>query len=289
MNYRHAFHAGNFADVHKHVVLLVILRHLLRKESGFAVLDTHAGRGDYALQEGASARTGEYLAGIGALWEAQDAPAPVADYLLQVRAWNRQRTHDDALAVYPGSPRLARALLRPQDRLMACELQPEECALLKANFRRDAQVAVHARDGWEALRALLPPREKRGVVLVDPPYEDQERELFGALHHLEDAHRRFATGILALWYPIKARTLIDHFHREAADAFTGTPLLACELCVLDDDNREQLNGSGLLLVNPPWQLDVQLREALPWLHARLARDGRGRTDTFWLDGTSGPR
>jgi 23S rRNA (adenine2030-N6)-methyltransferase len=285
MNYRHAFHAGNFADVHKHVVLLAILRHLLRKDSAFAVLDTHAGRGDYALREGASARTGEYLAGIGALWEATDAPAPVADYLLQVRAWNRQRTHDDALAVYPGSPRLARGVLRAQDRLMACEIQPEECALLRANFRNDTQVAVHARDGWEALRALLPPKEKRGLVLVDPPYEDQERELFGALRHLEDAQRRFGTGILALWYPIKERALIRQFHREVVDAFPGARVLASELCVLDDDNRLQLNGSGMLLVNPPWQLDVQLREALPWLHARLAEPGQGRADTLWLCGS----
>jgi 23S rRNA (adenine2030-N6)-methyltransferase len=285
MNYRHGFHAGNFADVHKHVVLVAILDYLKQKDAGFAVLDTHAGRGSYDLTTGQAERTLEYLEGIARLWEAPSPPAAVLRYLECVRGFNRERSGGDALAAYPGSPRLARLLARAQDRIMACELHPEENALLKAEFRADKQVAVHARDGWEALGALLPPKEKRGLVLIDPPYEAQAAELMQAADTLQAAQRRFANGIFALWYPIKERVVIERFHRRIEQLALGDVLIA-ELCVWPDDARLHLNGSGMLIVNPPWPLEAQLREAQPWLWRQLARrDGTvalGRHTLRWL-------
>lgn len=273
MNYRHGFHAGNFADVHKHVVLLAILDRLAQKDTPFAVLDTHAGRGSYDLTVGQAERTREYADGIARVMsDAAGAPPAVQRYLDLVRAFNRERTGSEALSAYPGSPRLTRMMMRAQDRLMACELHPEENALLKAEFRGDKQVAVHARDGWEALGALLPPKEKRGLVLIDPPYEAQEAELAQAGEALAEAHRRFPTGILALWYPIKERQVIQRFHGAVSRMGLGEALVA-EICVWPDDARLHLNGSGMLIVNPPWQLDARLAEALPWLWQRLARIG----------------
>jgi 23S rRNA (adenine2030-N6)-methyltransferase len=286
MNYRHGFHAGNFADVQKHVILIAILDYLAQKEAGYAVLDTHAGRGSYDLTIGQAERTREYADGIARLWNTDDAPPAARRYLDLLKAFNGERTGSDALAAYPGSPRIARTLLRAQDRLMACELHPEEVALLKAEFRGDRQVAVHARDGWEALVGLLPPKEKRGLVLIDPPYEAQEAELKQAALALKEAQRKFANGIFALWYPIKERAVITRFHQQVAQLGLGD-VLAAELCVWPDDARLHLNGSGMLIVNPPWQLDAQLRDAQPWLWRHLARCGDnrqalGRHDLRWI-------
>lgn len=286
MNYRHGFHAGNFADVLKHVVGTAIVDYLAKKEAPFCVLDTHAARGSYDLVAGQADRTREYEGGVGRLWQdALAAPATVppltARYLELVRRFNRERTGSDALAAYPGSPRLARMQLRPQDRLVACELHPEENALLRAEFRGDGQVQVHERDGWEALGALLPPKEKRGLVLIDPPYEQQEAELQQAADALVAAHRRFPTGVLALWYPIKERATIERFHRRLQAAGIARVLVA-ELCVWPDDARLHLNGSGMVIVNPPWQLDEKLAAELPWLWRRLSAEGGGRHSLHWL-------
>lgn len=283
MNYRHGFHAGNFADVLKHVVTTAVVDYLAKKEAPFCVLDTHAGRGSYDLVAGQAERTREYEGGVGRLWSAaargETLPPLTARYLQLVREFNRLRTNGDALSVYPGSPRLARLQLRAQDRIAACELHPEENALLKAEFRGDPQVQIHARDGWEALGALLPPKEKRGLVLIDPPYEAQEEELMQAADALLATRARFPGGVLALWYPIKERTTIERFHRR----LRGTDkLLIAELCVLDDDNRLQLNGSGMAIVNPPWQLDTQLAAELPWLWKNLSVAGSGRHSLRWL-------
>ncbi len=277
MNYRHGFHAGNFADVHKHVVMTAILDYLAQKESPFCVIDTHAGRGSYDLTAGQADRTREYADGIARLWQAPNAPPLTARYLQLVRAFNRERTGHEKLSAYPGSPRLTRMQMRAQDRLIACELNPEECVLLKAEFRGDRQVAIHARDGWEALGGLLPPKEKRGLVLIDPPYEGQEDELKQAAEALKDAHRRFPNGVLMLWYPIKERITIARFHQRLLRA-NFTTALAVELCVWPDDARLHLNGSGLLIVNPPWQLNAQLRVELPWLWQHLSQTGQGRYD-----------
>lgn len=277
MNYRHGFHAGNFADVHKHIVLTAIVDYLAQKDSAFCVLDTHGGRGSYDLTTGQAERTREYIEGIAKLWQSQDAPPLTRRYLALVRAFNLERSGKEALFAYPGSPRLVRMQMRPQDRLVACELHPEESALLKAEFRGDKQVAIHERDGWEALGGLLPPKEKRGVVLIDPPYEAQEDELKLAGTALKEAHRRFPNGILALWYPIKERATIARFHQQVLRMNLGN-VLASELCVWPDDARLHLNGSGMLIVNPPWQLGDQLKTELPWLWQKLSQQGLGRYD-----------
>lgn len=281
MNYRHGFHAGNFADVQKHVVLTAIIDYLAQKEAPFCVLDTHGGRGSYDLTGGQADRTREYAAGIGRLWQAADAPPLTRRYLELVRAFNLERTGRSELTAYPGSPRLARMQMRPQDRLVACELHPEENARLRAEFHRDRQVSIHARDGWEALGGLMPPKEKRGIVLIDPPYEAQEAELRQAVDALKESHRKFPTGVLLLWYPIKERVTIARFHQQLLRG-TFDNLLALELCVWPDDSRLHLNGSGMLIVNPPWQLDVQLKIEMEWLWKKLSPEGLGRVDLKWI-------
>lgn len=284
MNYRHGFHAGNFADVLKHVIATAIVDYLAKKDAAFCVLDTHAARGSYDLVAGQAERTREYEGGIGRLMSVangETVPPLTARYLQLVRAFNRERGgNGDTLTAYPGSPRLARMAMRPQDRLLACELHPEEFALLRAEFRSDAQAQLHQRDGWEALGALLPPKEKRGLVLIDPPYEQQEAELTQAADALVAAHRKFPNGTLALWYPIKERTTIERLHRRLrASGVSG--VLVAELCVWPDDARLHLNGSGMAIVNPPWSLDRQLAAELPWLWRQLRVDG-GRHDVQWL-------
>lgn len=281
MNYRHGFHAGNFADVLKHVVMTAIIDYLARKPAPFAVLDTHAGRGSYDLAGGQAARTREYAEGVGRLYDATQVPPLARRYLSLVRAFNQARQGDERLRHYPGSPRLARMQLRAQDSLVLCELHPEENARLKTEFHGDRLVHVHQRDGWEALGALLPPKEKRGLVLIDPPYEQQEEELKLAANKLAEACARFPTGIFVLWYPIKERATILHFHQQLKQG-PYRRLLVAELCVLPDDNRLRLNGSGVAIVNPPWQLDVQLATELPWLWKRLSVDGQGCHRLQWL-------
>lgn len=253
MNYRHAFHAGNFADCMKHALLVWLVRALARKPAAFGVLDTHAGAGDYDLAADPALRTGEAEQGIARLLAADD-PA-LADYLSLVRGLGR----------YPGSPVLIRALLRPQDRLVCCELHPEDAATLRRRFAGDGQVAVHRRDGWEALGALLPPAERRGLVLIDPPFE-QPDEFATLAAGLGRAHARFATGTLAAWYPIKHRALVRGFHAALREA--GIPdIVAVELLRHEPADPGRLNGSGLVVVNPPWRFE---QEAAPIL-AALAR------------------
>ena len=237
MNYRHAFHAGNFADCMKHAVLVWLLRAMARKPAAFFVLDTHAGIGSYDLSGAEAQRTGEFQSGIARLLS---APAPeLADYLALV----------EHLGLYPGSPALVRAVLRADDRLACCELHPEDAAALRRRFRRDPQVAVHARDGWEALGALLPPPQRRGLVLIDPPYEavgEFDRLAAGLLA----AHRRFATGVFAAWYPIKARAQVRRLHDSLREAGLRD-VVAAELFLRAPLDAARLNGCGMLVVNPP--------------------------------------
>src|SRR4051812_12141589 len=203
MNYRHAFHAGNFADVVKHATLARILVHLRDKERGFRVIDTHAGAGLYDLASQEASRTGEWREGIGQLMEARLSPnveALVAPYLAAVAAANA----GTELRRYPGSPLIALTLMRPQDRLVACELEPGAAAALAANLRHDARARTVPIDGWMALNAYVPPKERRGVVVVDPPYEDKN-EFMRLADAVAAAHRKWATGVFLLWYPIKDR------------------------------------------------------------------------------------
>jgi len=274
VNYRHAYHAGNAADVVKHTVLALVIESLKRKDTAFALLDTHAGIGRYDLWTEWPNKTHEYLDGIGRLWEAPDPPAALESYLGVVRALNGK-----LLRFYPGSPALAQALLRPQDRLILAELHPDDAARLKAEFAGDARVAVHHRDGWEALKAFLPPKERRGLALIDPPYERPD-ELERLVEALTKTRARWPNGVLLAWYPIKDRVAVAAF-KDRLGAMIGTPTMVVELLTRPDNAADRLNGSGLVLVNPPWRIAETLAEALPWLLARLDQGG-GATRLDWL-------
>ncbi len=290
MNYRHAFHAGNHADVLKHIVLLALIDALKHKETPFFVLDTHAGRGRYLLGGHESRRTGEAEGGIFKLISQPGLPAVVERYLRAVEADNpvgAQRASPSQKAArpcagiqikhYPGSPLLAAQAMRAQDRLAACELQPEEAAELKALFAHDPHVAVHMRDGYAAIRALLPPKSgdtrlARGLVLIDPPYEAQDEEYPRVLAAIRDTLERWPAATLAVWYPIKQRRSLRPFHRKIAHLPCKSAWTA-ELLIRPDDSPLRLNGSGMLLVNPPWQLDTTIAGALPALQALLGEAG----------------
>lgn len=281
MNYRHAFHAGNHADVLKHVVLLAVLDALLRKEAPFFVLDTHAGRGRYLLRGEAAGRTGEATTGILPLLGLQDPPPLLARYLRAVAADNPV----DALLVYPGSPLLTAQAMRAQDRLAACELQPEEAAALKALFASDPRVAVHGRDGYDAVHALLPPRVDgtriaRGLVLVDPPYEAQDEEYPRVARAVREALERWPQATCAVWYPIKQRRSLQPFFRKL-EGLPARSVLLTELLVRPDDSPLRLNGSGMAIVNPPWKLDEVIAPVLPVLRDKLGERGAS-TRLEWL-------
>ncbi len=256
MKYRHAFHAGNFADVHKHVALLGLLRALQRKDKGFFYLDTHAGRGRYALGGGDARARGESQSGIEPLLAAlrtgaaRHAAAPeLADYVAVIEAWRRRA---DARHDYPGSPLIAAAVLRPQDHGIAVEAQPAEFEALRKALGRDARIVAEHGDGYQRLRALLPPATRRGLVLIDPPFEDTRGDFRAAAQAVLEALLRFETGVLALWYPVKDRRDTDRWLEELARG-VGRPTIAAELWVHPPDSRAGLNGSGLVVVNPPFQ------------------------------------
>ena len=286
MNYQHAFHAGNFADVHKHAVLARILTHLRSKPAAFRVIDTHAGAGRYDLASTAATRGGEWRDGIGKLWAARSTSAWLPDgdsgaaaallepYLAAVAALNPAGT----LRTYPGSPLVALALLRPQDRLIACELEPRAAALLQTALRRDRRAKALTLDGWTAFGAYVLPKERRGVVLVDPPFE--EATDFARLSSaLAAAHRKWPTGIYMLWYPIKERDAADALARRLVR--TGIAgLLRCEMSVAPPRAESGLTGSGVILVNPPYRLDDDLALLMPALGEILSPRATVRLD--WL-------
>jgi 23S rRNA (adenine2030-N6)-methyltransferase len=273
MNYRHGFHAGNHADVLKHLVLLAVLDALMRKDGGLFVLDTHAGRGRYDLAGGQAARTGEAQAGIGRLQAAAPAgPPALSRYLDAVR-----QAQDYAPGTYPGSPLLIADALRDQDRLAACELQPDEAAALKDVLAGDPRCHVHARDGYTALRGLLPPRDGgtkfvRGLVLIDPPYEAQDGEFPLIVAALREGLERFPQATFAVWYPIKRRPTLQPFFRKVA-LLPAKSALAIELLVRPDDSPLRMNGSGMLLINPPWQIEQAIEPALRPLAQALGDAG----------------
>lgn len=272
MNYRHAFHAGNHADVLKHVVLLALCDALVSKPAACFALDTHAGRGLYRLQGSEAQRSGEAQGGFGLLSATHPDPL-VSRYVQAVDACRSEHGAD----AYPGSPWLLAHALRVQDRIACCELQPEEAAVLRAVFSHHPRVAVHARDGYAAMHALLPPRDGgerlgRGLVLVDPPYEAQLGEFDTALAALRDALSRWPQGMFVLWYPIKQRRALQRFYRAARSLETRCAL-TCELLVRPDDSPLRMNGSGLLVLNPPWRLDHALARTLPALQSALGEAG----------------
>jgi 23S rRNA (adenine2030-N6)-methyltransferase len=264
MNYRHAFHAGNFADVVKHALLVTLLRLLAAKDKPYRVLDTHAGIGGYDLTEGPATRTGEWRDGIARVIDGDD-PA-LADYLALVReaGWPRH---------YPGSPEIARALLRPGDALVLCELHPEDHATLRARFARDPAVAVHRRDAYEAIRALTPFPERRGLVLIDPPFE-QEGEFDRLAAAIAELRRRFRAGTVAAWYPVKHRAPVRAFHTALREAGVAD-CIACELALREPTDPTRLNGCGVLVANPPFRFAEQAEAILLALLPRLGHAEAG--------------
>jgi 23S rRNA (adenine2030-N6)-methyltransferase len=269
MNYRHGYHAGNFADVLKHVALVALLRLLTAKDKKLFVLDTHSGAGGYDLGSASAQRTGEADAGIQRLATAARAgiPEAVSRYLEAVLAYDRKFGPSGArLRRYPGSPRLIRAALRPGDRFVACELHPQDSLALKREFAGDRAVEVRQADGYHALKALLPPPERRALILIDPPFEapDEFERLLKSLRH---GLRRFATGCYAIWYPIKDDAAAA-FVAELADL----KLITLELSLGSSVQPGKLGTCGLAVVNPPWKFEEAMREALPWIAAQLGPD-----------------
>jgi 23S rRNA (adenine2030-N6)-methyltransferase len=278
MNYRHAFHAGGFADVIKHIVLVRILTHLHDKPAPFRVIDSHAGAGVYDLTGEEARRGGEWLTGIARIMQARfsETVLPlVAPYLDIVRAFNPQRD----LVAYPGSPLIARALLRPQDRLVACEVEPKARKRLIDALRRDTQARVVDLDGWVALPAFVPPKERRGLVLIDPSFEqkDEFERLAGGF---AQAFAKWPTGSYLLWYPVKSRRATDGLARNvaAAVAAASSPgsCLRLEFSVAPQQAGSQLTSAGLLIVNPPWRLAAELKAILPELEKPLGQGGASR-------------
>ena len=286
MNYRHAYHAGNFADVLKHAVLFALLEALKAKPTPFCVIDTHAGSGCYALDGAEAGKTGEYKDGIARLLFPdlhQKSPAGPLPPLL--RHWLDSVLalpgNEDGLRLYPGSPLQAAAAMRENDSAQLCELHPEEAARLRELFHRDRRVHVHERNGYEALKALLPPKEKRGLVLIDPPYEAQEMEYRTIEQALKAALQRWPTGVYAVWYPIKLRSQVQPFLRWVQHSGVKRALRA-ELLVRPDDSPLRLNGSGMVVLNAPWKLDDALREPLRALGRLLSQERPATWHLDWL-------
>ncbi|HZF16950.1 MAG TPA: 23S rRNA (adenine(2030)-N(6))-methyltransferase RlmJ [Steroidobacteraceae bacterium] len=276
MKYQHRYHAGNFGDVLKHVALVDLLTRLVQKDKPCFYLETHAGRGLYPLDRAAT-----HEAALGALkvLAAEPGSAPLKAWARAVRQFSRDAAGQPV--DYPGSPCLAQRLLRPQDRATFYEIAPAEAAALAANLGRDARLHVECGEGLHAMKAILPPRERRGLVLIDPAYEHQEQDLDAALLALRAGLERWSTGIYCLWYPIKEREALGRLRR-AATGPGWPPTLAVEMCVYRDDTRVGLNGAGLLILNPPWQLDVSMREWVGELHGLLAVDRAARWSVEWL-------
>jgi len=285
MNYRHHFHAGNFADVMKHVLLIGLLRTMQRKEKGFLYLDTHAGRGRYDLLAAATgdshAREAEWPHGIGRLLALENLPARLAEYVGLVREFDRRFGNLQAgLRFYPGSPWIARELGRLQDRLALYEQHPAEAAALKAEFQLSPCTVVHANNGYGALRALLPPVERRALVLIDPPFEAQD-EFALIARALGEGLIRFRSGVFCIWYPLTERARVDEFFA-AVRQLQPPPTLAIELEIAGPQSIIKLKGCGLLVINPPWQFDAEARELMGFLAAALAQAPQGRSRVEWV-------
>jgi 23S rRNA (adenine2030-N6)-methyltransferase len=278
MNYRHAFHAGGFADVIKHIVLVRILTYLQEKQAPFRVIDTHAGAGLYDLTGEEAQRSGEWLTGIARIMQARfsETTLPlIKPYLDIVRAFNPDRD----LKAYPGSPLITRALLRPQDRLTACEVEPRARKRLIDALRRDTQARVVDLDGWLALPAFVPPNERRGLVLIDPPYE-QKDEFERLAEGFAEAFAKWPTGSYLLWYPVKSRRATDTLARQVAEVVGASKpagkALRLEFSVAPQTADAALVSTGLLIVNPPWTLLGELKSILPELEKPLGQGGAGR-------------
>ncbi|BCK05712.1 23S rRNA (adenine(2030)-N(6))-methyltransferase RlmJ [Vibrio cholerae] len=264
LSYRHSFHAGNHADVLKHIVQSLILNSLQQKEKPFVYHDTHSGVGRYDLTHEWSEKTGEYKQGIARVWQQDNIPAELDSYLDAIRQLNQGET----LRYYPGSPRVARAHLREQDRMVLTELHPSDYPLLEQEFHRDRQVSIYKEDGFARLKASLPPQERRGLVLIDPPYE-LAKEYRDVVRAIAQSYKRWATGIYAIWYPVVNRCDIDDM-LEGLQGLEIRKILQIELGVAPDTNERGMTASGMIVINPPWTLESQMQTILPFLKQVIA-------------------
>ena len=277
LSYRHAYHAGNFADVLKHLILQRILAHLIKKESPFCCIDTHAGAGGYSLNHAYALKNKEYAQGIGKVWQREDLPDCMTDYVRHIAAFNRlaqlssnQPLDSSTLDYYPGSPLLIQTELRRHDRLCCYELHSADVKELADTLGKDARVTITSSDGLTASLKLLPPRERRGLVFMDPSYElKQDYSLVvDALHKM---HHRFATGVYALWYPVINRQR-NHSLEHAIKATGIKNIQLFELGITADHSGTGMTSSGMIIINPPWTLETEMRQALPWLAKILRLD-----------------
>ena len=276
LSYRHSFHAGNHADVLKHIVLVLIIESLKLKEKGFYYLDTHAGAGRYRLQSNEAEKTGEYREGIALLWDKEDLPIEIKHYIDLLKALN----HRNELRDYPGSPLIAAQLLRPQDHALLTELHPTDYPLLREVFRKLSHITTKCDDGFHQLKATLPPKERRGLILIDPPYELKE-DYTRVIKAIEEGYKRFATGIYAIWYPVVLRQQIKHMIK-GREATGIRKILQIELAVRPDNAQRGMTASGMIVINPPWSLEKQMEKILPYLTKILAPQGTGSYTLHWI-------
>ena len=277
LSYRHSFHAGNHADVLKHIVLMLILENLKLKDKGFYYLDTHAGVGRYQLSSDEAEKTGEYKEGIGRLWERTDLPEEISHYVDLIKHLNFGAK---ALRYYAGSPLIAAQLLRPQDRALLTELHPRDFPLLRNNFKEFKNVSVKCDNGFQQLKATLPPKERRGLVLIDPPYELKE-DYDLVVKAAEEGYKRFATGTYAIWYPVVLRQQTKRIFK-GLQASGIRKILKIELAVRPDSDQRGMTASGMAVINPPWTLENQMKAILPYLVKTLVPEGTGSWTVEWI-------
>lgn len=285
MNYRHSYHAGNFADVLKHALLLQLVRGLQKKEKGFLYLDTHAGRGAYDLHEAAQGdtreRKPEHPDGIGRLAGRRDLPPALAEYVELVQQFDqRQGGASGPLRHYPGSPWIVKLLAREQDRMLLCEKHPEECEMLRIYFTRERGVIMHQEDGYLAPKAQLPPKEKRALVLIDPPFEDKD-EFARLAGVIADTIKRMPSAVVAVWYPFTERARLTAFFKTLCQ-LPLPPTLVAELLIAGEESALKMKGCGLLILNPPWQFEQSVRADIAYLGRALAQEPGATARMVWL-------
>lgn len=277
LSYRHSFHAGNHADVVKHIVQMLIIESLQQKEKGFYYLDTHSGVGRYRLSSEEAEKNAEYQEGIGRLWQQSDLPAEVQRYINLIKEANGG---GKTLRYYAGSPLIAALMLRPQDRALLTELHPTDFPLLRNNFKEFKNFSAKRENGFQQLKSTLPPKERRGLVLIDPPYELKE-DYDLVVQAIEEGYKRFATGIYAIWYPVVLRQQTKRIVK-GLEATGIRKILQIEFAVRPDSDQRGMTASGMIVVNPPWQLETQMKNILPYLAKTLVPEGTASWTVKWI-------
>ena len=276
LSYRHIYHAGNHADILKHLIVSQVCRHLVKKEAPFFYLDTHAGIGQYSLSSEQAQKNKEFQSGISKLLTAKNLPEPLEHFVELINTLNP----DGKLSIYPGSPKVVANYLRVKDKMHLCELHPNDYPILAELFPHKRKVNVQKTDGFAAVKATLPPPQKRGFVLMDPPYE-VKKDYQTVVQSLVDAHKRFATGTLAIWYPVLSRAQADNLIKAVADTKIRNILLV-ELLIRDAEADQGMNGSGMIIVNPPWTLKQEAEDYLPLLAQILGEDEQACYQVNWI-------